>query len=213
MIYGTNSNSQNLFVSINWRPKEIQNNAIKVKANVKLSFVDNNGNNYCLDEESIVDFNDREYKACGLGFEIMCPFRRNRLKFRGYLLKNNRELVFVRIRFLWLGLSRVYDFTTDFDDYSMAKELALSKGSGDPNFEDRIEQFGQMKGTFIVENEKPKVVYLWGSKSKKYLPKESLKRKFIRICGYSKKGLNLFLIYYNFFNIYEIKQMLTFICI
>jgi hypothetical protein len=73
----------------------------------------------------------------------------------------------------------------------MAKEFALSQQLADPLFEDRFEQFGQMKGTFQVENEPQKVMYLWGSKSKKYLPQESANRTIIRICGFNKKGIYL----------------------
>ncbi len=189
MVYGSNSSNQSLSLAIKWRPHSDKNSEIKVNASVKLRFDDNDGNFYTLDEESIVDFNQNEYKVCGLGFQIMCPFRRNRLKFRGYLKKNNNELVYVQIRFLWLALSKVFDFTHDFDPYFMAKEIARSQHSADPSFEDRFEQFGQMKGTFQVEREPQKVIYLWGSKSKKYLPKESLNRKIIRICGVDKKGI------------------------
>jgi len=175
---------------IKWRPNSVENFKVKVNASVKLRFDDNDGNYYTLDEESTVDFNQREYKVCGLGFEILSPFRRNRIKFRGYLLKNETELVYVQIRFMWLALSKVYDFTSDFDDYFMAKELALSQQSGDLQFENRFEQFGQIKGTFKVEKEPQKQIYLWGSKSKKYLPKVSADTKIIRICGFNKKGID-----------------------
>ena len=120
----------------------------------------------------------------------MSPFRRNRIKFRGYLWKNNKELVYVRIRFLCLGLSKVYDYENDFDNNFMAKELTSSQQKLEMKFENRFEQFCQIKGTFQVENESQKIISIWGSKSKKYLPKDTQNRRIFRICGYNKKGID-----------------------
>ncbi|CAG2180128.1 unnamed protein product, partial [Oppiella nova] len=58
-------------------------------------------NSYTLEEDSDVEYRKNEYRVCGLGVEIMSPFRRKRIKFRGYLTKNDNELVYVKFRFLW----------------------------------------------------------------------------------------------------------------
>ena len=50
-----------------------------------------------------------------------------------------------------------------FDDYFMAKELTFSPNTqNEHQFEDRIEQFCQMKGTFKEENESERVLYFLG---------------------------------------------------
>ena len=148
-----------------------------MNATISLRFDDNNSNSYTLEENSEVVYRRNEYRVCGLGVEIMSPFRRKRIKFRGYLTKNNNELVYVRFRFLWYSVSRVYDFTHDFDDHFMAKELLLSPKSRESSdrFEDRFEQFGQMKGNFKEEMEEERQLYFWGSVSKKYLPVNQLR--------------------------------------
>ncbi|CAG2177215.1 unnamed protein product, partial [Oppiella nova] len=162
LIYGVNSSKQSIYIAIKWRPKGVDN---QMNATISLRFDDNNSNSYTLEEVSEVEYRKNEYRICGLGVEIMSPFRRKRIKFRGYLKKNNNELVYVRFRFLWYAVSRVYDFTHDFDDHFMAKELLLSpksRGSSD-RFEDRFEQFGQMKGNFKEEMEEERQLYFWGS--------------------------------------------------
>lgn len=126
----------------------------------------------------------------GLAIEILSPFRRKRIRFRGYLTKNGDQLVYIKFRFLWIGSSRVYDFTHDFDDTFMTKECVKSKnGLIEPSFEDRIEQFGQMKGTFEEDNNSQKVLYFWGAISKKYLSTVPVNRRIIRIVGYNKRGI------------------------
>jgi len=73
--------------------------------------------------------------------------------------------------------------------YFIAKELSKCQKLENSNqFEDRFEQFGQMKGTFKEESDPQKELYFWGSISKKYLSSEPIKRRIIRICGFNKKG-------------------------
>ena len=86
---------------------------MKNRSAISLRFDDNDGNYYILDEESNVEFKKKEYKVSGLTIEILAPFKRKTIKFRGYLTKNGQQLVFVKFRFVWLALSRVYDFTHD----------------------------------------------------------------------------------------------------
>ena len=72
----------------------------------------------------------------------------------------------------------------------MTSEWIKSKnGKSEEPFEDRIEQFGQMKGTFEEENNGQRTLYLWGAISKKYLSDKPLNRRIIRIVGYNKKGI------------------------
>ena len=150
----------------------------------------NDGNSYTLEEESEVHHKDREYKVSGLRIEILSPFRRKRITFRGYLTKNDDQVVYVKFRFLWIGSSRVYDFTHDFDDQFMTSEwIQIKKGTTETPFEDRIEQFGQMKGIFEEENGDQKTWYFWGSISKKFLSDKPINRRIIRIVGYNKKGI------------------------
>ena len=54
--------------------------------------------------------------------------------------------------------------------------------------QNKWEQFGQIKGTFQVENEKSEIIYLWGSKCKKILPKFNDKTKIIKIIGYTSRS-------------------------
>ena len=54
--------------------------------------------------------------------------------------------------------------------------------------QNKWEQFGQIKGTFQVENNKTEIIYLWGSKCKKILPKFNHQTKMIKIIGYTSKG-------------------------
>ena len=188
MIYGVNSSKQSIKIEIKSR---IDSNRDRnpIKSHISLRFDDNDGNSYTLEDESYVSHRDREYRASGLAIEILSPFGRKRIRFRGYLTKNGNQLVYVRFRFLWIGLSRVYDFTHDFDDGFMTKEwIKCMIGVSEPAFEDRIEQFGQMKGTFDEDSRPQRVLYFWGAYSKKYLSTQTIDRKIIRIVGYNKKG-------------------------
>ena len=194
-----NSSKQSISIQIKWRPNTQNNikNKNRLNASIRLRFDDNSGNYYSLlEENSEVEYKKKEYRVNGLGLEILSPFRRKRIKFRGYLLKNDKQLVYVKFRFLWFGFSRVHDFTNDFDDYFMAKELTKSNGNliCEQKFEDRFEQFGQMKGIFEEENQEKRDLYFWGSISKKYLmtkTKNPLNRRIIRICGYNRKGIKI----------------------
>ncbi|XP_054166950.1 uncharacterized phosphotransferase YvkC-like [Oppia nitens] len=194
LIYGVNSSKQSIYISIKWRPNGKINHKINATINLR---IEDNINVYTLDETQEVEYRKGEYRVSGLGLEIQVPFKRKRIKFRGYLLKNNKELVYIQFRFLWYACSRVYDFTSDFDDYFMAKELTLlsSKLPKSVNqFEDRFEQFGQIKGTFREEKQlESNNLYFWGTISKKYLMSktkdESFNRHIIRVNGYTKTGI------------------------
>ncbi|CAG2171455.1 unnamed protein product, partial [Oppiella nova] len=192
-IYGVNSSKQSIYIAIKWRPKGADN---QIDATISLRFDDNNSNSYTLEEDSAVDFRPNEYRVGGLRLEISSPFRRKRITFRGYLTKNGNQLVYARFRFLWYALSRVYDFHHDFDDQFMAKEMALSSKSdkSETRFENRFEQFGQLKGQFTEGPDGGhRQLYLWGSAGKKYLHNTPINRDIHRCCGYTKDGIGFHL--------------------
>ena len=54
---------------------------------------------------------------------------------RGYLKKNGKELVYARIRLLWIALSNGFDMSYHFDDSFLAKEITNSPTSGKPFLE------------------------------------------------------------------------------
>ncbi|CAG2118802.1 unnamed protein product, partial [Medioppia subpectinata] len=161
LIYGVNSSKQSIYIAIKWRPKGVND---KINATISLRFDDNNSNSYTLEEDSEVEYRSNEYRVCGLGLEISSPFRRKRIKFRGYLTKNGKQLVY----------------------FTLSPKYVKQNNA----FEDRFQQFGQMKGTFKEDKEEERQIYFWGSISKKYaISSEPLNRKITRICGYTKKGI------------------------
>lgn len=190
MIYGVNSSKQSIKIEIKSR-FDCNRDRKPIDTYVSLRFDDNDGNSYTLEDHTNVEHRDREYRVSGLAIDILSPFRRKRITFRGYLTKNHNQLVYVRFRFLWIAMSRVYDFTHDFDDSFMAKEWIDCKTKmSEPVVEDRIEQMGQMKGTFEEDNRPQRVLYFWGSIAKKYWSTLPINRRIIRIVGYNKKGMN-----------------------
>ena len=54
---------------------------------------------------------------------------------RGYLKKNGKELVYTRIRLLWISLSNGFDMSHHFDDTFLAKEITNNPISGKPLLE------------------------------------------------------------------------------
>ncbi|XP_054166684.1 prodigiosin synthesizing transferase PigC-like [Oppia nitens] len=197
LIYGVNSSKQSIYITINWKPNGVNN---KNNATINMR-IDDNNDCYTLEETQEVEYRKGEYRVSGLGLEILSAFRRKRIKFRGYLLKNNKEVVYIQFRFLWYAFSRIYDYTHDFDDYFMAQELAISAKSDKTEsqlkdrFEDRFEQFGQIKGTFREEKTSERNLYFWGSISKKFLKTNQNKRTINRIFGYTKDGFGFHLGY------------------
>jgi len=151
--------------------------------------------------------NGREYKARGLSVEVLCPYKRLRIKLRGYLRKNDspNDLVFVRSRMIWLSTSNVFDSKCDHDSQFIEKEILerncnLNQHAGNisVNFEDCLEQMGQFKGTIQFENEKQEEIFLWGSKRKRFNKKNELSSDMSikRLIGYSKVITRSFTILY-----------------
>ncbi len=112
-------------INIKWRPKTDN----LINASVNLIFKDENGFVYELNESDSLQIrsNDtlREYKIAGLTLEVLCPFRKLRIKVRGYLRrKDTNQLIYTRFRLFWCPLSNVFDFQNDFDDQFIAKEFS-----------------------------------------------------------------------------------------
>jgi hypothetical protein len=183
-IIGLNSWGQALHLHLLWSPQTSKTAAISVDFN----FEDGKGNTYRMNEQNLVpyDRNIREYKAPGISLEILNPFRRLRIRFRGYLHKNDsNELVFVKFRLLWIAISNVFDLQCDHNQEFITQEISQSNTEvSNIKHEDRFEQFGQMKGTIQLNNKPEEKVFLWANKSKKY--DEDCDRKVQRLFGYSK---------------------------
>jgi hypothetical protein len=130
LIYGTNTWGQYLVINIKWRPQKDN----KVNAFVQLIFKDENGSVYELNESDLLEIKSnvvlKEYTIAGLKIEVLSPFRKLRIKFRGYLRnKDKNELIFTRFRLFWSPLSNIFDFQNDFDHQFIAKEFsALGRG-------------------------------------------------------------------------------------
>ncbi len=186
-IIGLNSWGQALHLHLLWRPQTSKTAAISVD----FTFEDGKGNTYRMNEQNLVpyDRNKLEYKAPGISLQILNPFRRLRIKFRGYLRKNDlNELVFVKFRLLWIAISNVFDLQCDHNQQFIAQEISNFCQSNTQisniKHEDRFEQFGQMKAIIQFNNEPQEKVFLWGNKSKKYY--EDCDRQVDRLFGYSK---------------------------
>jgi len=59
---------------------------------------DTKGDVYTLDEEDTFQMgkDTKEYKVAGVAFEMLCAMKRYRVKVRGYLRKNGKQLVYAR---------------------------------------------------------------------------------------------------------------------
>ncbi|RWS16195.1 Cleft lip and palate transmembrane protein 1-like protein [Dinothrombium tinctorium] len=164
-VFGVNSNAQLLKLNIS-KSKE-ENGKAAFKASLYLKIDQNKI--YTLNEEYLLpapDVNSKEYKIGALSWEVLNPFRRLRLKFRGYLKREeDNELVYVRFRLHWFSNTNVYDHKCSFEPLFAAQQFAKN-GCATIEFEDRLEQFGQIKGTLNIENEQEKQIFLWGARSK-----------------------------------------------
>ena len=194
-ILGVNSWGQALKLAIDWKPQSSNTSIIKVS----FHFEDGKGGIYEMVEQNLVpyDKHKREYKAPGISLEILSPFRRLRIKFRGYVTKRgSNKLVFLKMRLLWIAMSNVFDFECDHKREFIESELKSNskmKSMDEIKFENRFEQMGQMKGTFQADDCDEEKLFLWGNKSKKY-EEENSRRKIYRLFGYSK-------VFYIFVNI------------
>ena len=140
----------------------------------------------------MVEFSSTEYRGAGFAFEALEGNRTGRIKFRGYLKRNDEpELVFVKIRFLTLAFSKTFDHQRLFDPRWLAKELySTAIGEVEDLLEDCIEQFVHIKGTFKVEKEEETELHFIGNVGRRFPPSSAvLPRRVIKISGQSKEGL------------------------
>ncbi|CAG2109509.1 unnamed protein product [Medioppia subpectinata] len=187
LIYGTNTWGQYLIIEIKWRPQKNH----KISANVRLIFRDENQLIYELNENDLLTIETigdiKQYRIVGLSVEVLAPFRKLRIKFRGYLRnRETNELIFSRFSLFWCPLSNVFDFQNDFDRKYIAKELS-SLGIKQLIEEERHEQWGQLVGSVQFDTQLSKQLFLWGNKSKQYVNSWD-NRKVTRIYGFSCKS-------------------------
>ena len=187
MIYGTNSWGQYLIIEIKWRPQI----GDQVQASYRLVFKDDNQVIYEIEENELltIDSNKklRQYKLAGLTIQILNPYRKLRIRFRGLLKRRDtNQLVYSRFVLFWSALTNLFDLQNDFNNQYIAKELS-SLGISEFKAEDRHEQWGQVSGTVQFECETTKEVFLWGNKSKQLFD-DNFTRKVTRVYGLSNKG-------------------------
>ncbi len=160
---------------------------------VSFTLCDDKGDTYTLEESSEVDFNEHEYRASGFAFESLQSNKIGRIKYRGYLKRNDEEeLVFVRIRFLCLFYSKLFDHQRHFNVKCLANQLKNATGSVDSVadlLENKLEQLCQIKGTFQVESEEERELFFLGAVGRRFLPtKELPPRKVLKMSGFDVEG-------------------------
>lgn len=171
-----------MLIDLKWEPVESKAAAVSVK------LVFNDGNDfYELIESTYTPLHSSKYSVGGLNVEIISPLRCIRLQFRGYLKNQIGETCFMKFRLLWQTSSEVFDYRLDFDDVFMGNELCSQRNSQNVDkglikqlsvgkiidFENRFEQYGQIKGTIQIESEAEKEIYLWGSRRKHFSSEDS----------------------------------------
>ncbi|RWS04540.1 Cleft lip and palate transmembrane protein 1-like protein, partial [Dinothrombium tinctorium] len=183
-LFGVNSKAQLLKVLISKSKEENGKVALKAVLHLKLD----RNTVYTLNEEYLLpvsDLKSKEYKIGSLFLEVLNPFRRFRLKFRGYLREEKSdELVYVRFRLHWFSNTSVYDHKCSFETLFAAQQFAKN-GCKSFEFENRLEQFGQIKGTVNIESEPQKQILLWGARSKTFNSKNVNSSRFY---GIAKNG-------------------------
>lgn len=133
--------------------------ACKDHVKLELELIDVRGVRYTLLEESIVDFDPNEYRACGcFAFEVLDGLRLARLRFFGFLRPNNDEqLVLVKLRLLCHFSSRPLDEVYEFDEQLVAKEMAKKEVFCQQQvkelFVDQLEQICHLSGTLHFEGD------------------------------------------------------------
>lgn len=164
---------------------------LKDAVSVSFKLHDGQGNVYSLEEQSVVAFSATEYRGSGFAYEALEGNRTGRIKFRGYLKRNEEEkLVYVQVRFLTLAFSKTFDHQRLFDSKWMAKELYNTAiGEIEDILEDKIEQFAHIKGTFKVEEEEKVELHFIGSIGRRFSTNSAvLPRRVIKISGNSREG-------------------------
>lgn len=160
----------------------------QVSVSFKLSDL-KNGNTYWMDEQTATEFRPNEYHGCGFMFEPLSANKTSRIKFRGYLRKNDeKDLHFAKIRFLCTGYSKVYDHKQYYDSTFLAKELRNSSITNlEPFLEDKLEQFCHIHGTVSIENEEERKYHFLSNIGRRFHD-SNMKREVLRIFGVDVDG-------------------------
>lgn len=174
-FHGSNSNGDVFIMEINWQPASGKLPGI---ISAKLIYK-HNGYVYKFEESDscspFVECPEDTYRIKGLSVQVVAPFRKSRIIFRGLISRKRLsdgdvEDVFLRLRLFWNPLTKVYDSLSDYNDDFMARELATGRHARKRNFdaiyEDYYEQYSQLKGTLQVESRTVEEVFLWGGRSK-----------------------------------------------
>ncbi|XP_054152656.1 prodigiosin synthesizing transferase PigC-like [Oppia nitens] len=198
VIYGSNTWGQLVLIAIKWRPQTTVNHN-RPSAHIQLIIKDDNDIYYELNEQqslaSVVGGSDgyksqtasaAVYRIAGLTIEVLEPFRKLRIKYRGYLRRKcsteevdeQSPLVYTKLTLFWSSLTNVYDFVGCYDTGYLAKQLS---GSGvrqpmdNTNIDEfRHEQCGHMTGSVqfdetIASADNTRQLSLWGTKLKHYV--------------------------------------------
>lgn len=194
-IYGANTTEGTVLqVYLTRRPIAKKNGDDDVepprdKVSISFKLDSGDGNVYSLDEDSITQFSESEYRGSGFALEVLCGCKTSRIKFRGYLRRNqDNTLHYVQIRFLCLFYSKIFDHRQNINKYFALKELYDSTHSVDDLFEDKLEQFCQIKGTFKIEDEEDKELFFLGTIGRRFLPKSKICRRVVKLFGIDKDG-------------------------
>lgn len=200
-IYGFNeTDGSRLRIQFKRRPlPETTTKELKDKVSIDFNLEDGKGNTYWLKEETVVDFCGHEYRGAGWAFEELCANKTGRIKFRGYMHKNQdtNRLYYVQLRLLTLFYSRTYDHQRVFNTCFLAQEVMHTGGLDEPKkvLEDRIEQYCHIKGTIKVEGEEVEdeldnELHFLAFVGRRYLPKQGqAPKRFIRLSGVDKEGV------------------------
>ncbi|RWS28461.1 uncharacterized protein B4U80_12792 [Leptotrombidium deliense] len=190
-IYGVNSN-ENAFLLKVRRRLQANNRCLVI---VNLCFKDGN---YLYDfngSDLNTNTSSTRYEVNGFSLQLLSPFRRWRICFTGNLKRTDintheEQNVFASIRMLWYSLSAVFDMQTDNHISLISQTVKDFNANDEYFFEDRYEQYGQLKGTVQFESDETKTIILWGNKCKSFFDKNRNQSSNIRrLYGFVKDGI------------------------
>jgi len=147
-----------------------------------------------MEKKCVAPFNPNEYCGAGFAFESLQPNKTARIKFRGYLQRNNEpQLHYVHIRFLCLFFSKTFDHQILCNDTLLGKEASISHRSSTFNelLENKIEQLCQIKGTFKVDDREEEELFFLATVGRRFGPNggdSPYLRKIVKLFGFDQKG-------------------------
>ncbi|RWS30385.1 putative phosphoenolpyruvate synthase-like protein [Leptotrombidium deliense] len=190
-FYGIDSN-ENLIV-IRFKRRPTNDGKCLLKAN--LLYKEGDDIYEYEDTDVINKHHSHAYRLHGLRIQILSPFRKTRITFRGIVRKrstNSKQWneVFVKFYLIWYPLSKAFDFKHDNKASFIAIDVTLNDFDVSTAFEDRYEQYGQLKGTIQIESSASKNLFLWGNKCKKFCDHNSnVNKTWKRMFAFSTEGL------------------------